>query len=116
MYSYFLFITFSVGFHATIVSLYPGFVVILVLVDILDNIYMHILRIRKTEHAKSCCIFIQKIQLIECDLKVFHINRVSHIRWQICSHLSKVFKMLYIIVLFSMRIKLNVHFRILLHT
>ena len=110
MYSYFLFITFSVAFHATIVSLYPGFVVILVLVDILDNIYMHILRIRKTEHAKSCCIFIQKIQLIECDLKVFHINRV------ICSHLSKLFKMLYIIVLFSMRIKLNVHFRILLHT
>ena len=69
-------------FHATIVSPYPGFVVILVLVDGLDNIYMHIIRIRKTEHAKSCCLFIEKIQLLECDLKVFYIYRVAlnHIR------------------------------------
>ena len=63
-------------FHATIVSPYPGFVVILVLVDGLDNIYMHIIRIRKTEHAKSCCLFIEKIQLLEFDLKVFYIYRV----------------------------------------
>ena len=104
-------------FHATIVSPYPGFVVILVLVDGLDNIYMHIIRIRKTEHAKSCCLFIEKIQLLEFDLKVFYIYRViKSYKTEKCSHLSKAFEMLCIIVLFSMRIKLNVHFRILLHT